>query len=58
MPGRQGPVDIHRGGRAGPRRREHGEERVTLGVHFLAVVSGQTGPDERVMIGQDRFRPL
>jgi hypothetical protein len=48
-----GPLHLHRRRHALPRRGEHGEERVALGVHFLAVVSGQARPDERVMIGQD-----
>jgi hypothetical protein len=37
---------------ARPRRGEHREERISLSVHFLGPVSGQTGPDERVMVGK------
>ena len=35
------------------RRREHGEERVPLGIHFLTVVIGKTRPDQRVVVGKD-----
>ena len=32
--------------------REHGEERVSLGIHLPAAVSGQGGPDKRVVAGK------
>ena len=46
------PLHLDRRGNAGARGREHGEERITLGVYLLTVVGGQGIPDEQVMIGQ------
>ncbi len=40
-------------GQAGARRGEHGEQPVALGVHLPSAVSGQAGPDERAVIGDD-----
>ena len=51
--GLDGPLHLHRRGHGRARGGEHGEERVALGVHFLAVVSGQAGPDKRLMLGED-----
>ena len=36
----------------GTRRREHREERVTLGVNLLAAVCGKARPDQPMMISQ------
>jgi len=52
-PGREGPLYLDRRRHAGRRRREHGEERVPLGIDFLTAVSGKTRPDQRVMVGKD-----
>ena len=56
LPARPGMVLdglLHRQHRrhAGPRRGEHGEERVPLRVHLAAAVGGQRRPDQRVMPG-------
>ena len=47
-----GLLHLHHRRHARPRRGEHGEERVSLGVRFPAAVSGQSRPDQRVMVGQ------
>ena len=39
--------------RARRRRGEHGEERIALGIHLPAVVSGNPRPDDRVVVGKD-----
>jgi hypothetical protein len=38
---------------AGARRREHGEERIALGVDLLAAVRGEGGPDQPMVIRED-----
>jgi hypothetical protein len=44
------PLHLDGGSSAGTRRGEHGEERVTLGVDFLAVVLRQHQTEEPVVI--------
>ena len=50
--GKERPLHLDRRGNAGTRRREHGEERITLGVNLLAAVRGEARPDQPMMIGK------
>ena len=45
-------LDLNRGGQALARRCEHREERIALGVHLAAVVDGERGPHQSVVISQ------
>ena len=48
----QGALHVYHRRHAGRRRGEHGKKRVPLGVHLLAVMGGQSGADQRVMVCQ------
>ena len=50
--GKKRPLHLDRRGNAGTRRREHGEERITLSVNLLAAVRGEARPDQPMMIGK------
>ena len=57
LPGRprvrlQGLLHLQHRRHARPRRGEHREERISLGIDFPAAVGGQHRPDERVVVGQ------
>ena len=57
LPGRpgvnlQGSLHVNDRGQAAAGRGEHGEQPVSLGVHFAAAVRGQARPDERAIVGQ------
>jgi len=47
------PLHLDCRSHAGARRREYGEERIALGVDLLAVMRGEGGPDQPVVIGED-----
>ena len=57
LPGRprvfpQGPLHLQHRRHARPRRGEHREECIPLGIDFPAAVTGQTRPDQRMMTGK------
>ena len=56
--GEERPLHLDRRGDAGTRRREHGEERITLGIHLLAAVRGEARPDQPVMIAKHLRVPV
>ena len=47
------PLHLDHRRSAGAGRGEHGEEPVALGTDLPAVVRGEAGPDDLVVIGQD-----
>ena len=61
LSGLQGALHVYHRRHAGRWRGEHGKKRVPLGVHLLAVMGGQSGADQRVMVCQHpavhRFPP-
>jgi hypothetical protein len=48
----QSPLQFQHRRHARPRRGEHREERIALGIDLPAVMSGKTRPDQPVMVGK------